>query len=341
MSNNALISPGYYSGTSFEVILDNAHVVIESDNLDIDIIAAPVQDNLLNPDQLDDNGYFKSQSEALLHASNAVTEYDGMLFLDFFNPGLEMVAYSAEKVGKNLKIASLMHGGSFVNGDLLTSDWLARAEMTWLEINDRIYVPSEYAYSQLPDAFRKKAVVESWGVDSIPPALRTTENRSGGVLFPHRLSMDKGMENFIVIAAALPEVTFTATSPSSAAVSEELRSALQQVPNIELLHFKDRADLHAFMGSSAIVLSCAEQELFGFSVAEAVLNGCTPVLPRGQSYPELYPAAKFYMGNEAAVSTIEDVLNTYSTDAANRYAEIIKGHSIRPLLIDFISLHTS
>lgn len=50
----------------------------------------------------------------------------------------------------------------------------------------------------------------------------------------------------------------------------------------------DRADYEAWLDRADIVVSCAEQEYFGISVAEAIHAGCYPVLPRRQVYPHLY-----------------------------------------------------
>ncbi len=49
-----------------------------------------------------------------------------------------------------------------------------------------------------------------------------------------------------------------------------------------------RADYDALLERADIVVSCAAQEYFGISVAEAVHAGCYAVLPRDQVYPSMY-----------------------------------------------------
>ncbi|HPF69530.1 MAG TPA: DUF3524 domain-containing protein [Candidatus Krumholzibacteria bacterium] len=49
-----------------------------------------------------------------------------------------------------------------------------------------------------------------------------------------------------------------------------------------------RADYDALLARADVVVSCAAQEYFGISVAEAVHAGAYPVLPRAQVYPSLY-----------------------------------------------------
>jgi len=53
-------------------------------------------------------------------------------------------------------------------------------------------------------------------------------------------------------------------------------------------HVPGRDAYDRILETSDIVVSCAAQEYFGISVAEAVQAGCYPVLPREQVYPSLY-----------------------------------------------------
>jgi len=61
-----------------------------------------------------------------------------------------------------------------------------------------------------------------------------------------------------------------------------------------------------------IVVSCANQEYFGISVAEAIHAGCYPVLPREQVYPSMYGTRcrgrHFYDGEDELVALLGDLL---------------------------------
>lgn len=50
----------------------------------------------------------------------------------------------------------------------------------------------------------------------------------------------------------------------------------------------ERRTYEAWLAAADIVVSCAAQEYFGISVAEAIHAGAYAVLPRGQVYPSLY-----------------------------------------------------
>lgn len=74
-----------------------------------------------------------------------------------------------------------------------------------------------------------------------------------------------------------------------------------------------RADYERLLSRADIVVSCAEHEYFGISVAEAIHAGCYPVLPRAQSYPSLYGTRcrgrHFYEGREELIALLRDLLS--------------------------------
>jgi glycosyltransferase involved in cell wall biosynthesis len=77
-------------------------------------------------------------------------------------------------------------------------------------------------------------------------------------------------------------------------------------------HVEDRARYEALLDQADIVVSCAEQEYFGISVAEAVHAGCYPVLPRRQVYPSLYGTRcrgrHFYTTEDELVDLLADLI---------------------------------
>jgi len=75
---------------------------------------------------------------------------------------------------------------------------------------------------------------------------------------------------------------------------------------------EDRGRYETWLAAGDVVVSCAEQEYFGISVAEAVHAGCYPVLPRRQVYPSLYgPFCKgrhFYDDDDDLVALLADLI---------------------------------
>lgn len=74
----------------------------------------------------------------------------------------------------------------------------------------------------------------------------------------------------------------------------------------------DRAAYDAWLGRADLVVSCAAQEYFGISVAEAVHAGAYAVLPREQVYPSLYGqrcrGRHFYEGEAGLLDLLRRLL---------------------------------
>jgi len=113
------------------------------------------------------------------------------------------------------------------------------------------------------------------------------------ILWNHRWEFDKRPDLF---AAALTELQaeghdFNVLLLGDARGHDDLRARLSDRLGRRCLHcgfVTDRAEYDAWLARADIVVSCAEQEYFGISVAEAIHAGAYPVLPRRQVYPSLY-----------------------------------------------------
>lgn len=73
-----------------------------------------------------------------------------------------------------------------------------------------------------------------------------------------------------------------------------------------------RADYIKCLEQADIVVSCAAQEYFGISVAEAIHAGCYPVLPSEQVYPSLYGncnGAHFYDNEDGLVRLLQELIS--------------------------------
>lgn len=333
----AFLAPVYYKGTSFERICTAIEYAINTREMPIDSIILHSATNNLPPDKFDDEVYYKSQLELINFIINNIDNYDRLLFLDFFNPGIDIVRYYTEQFNKKIKLAALVHGGTFYEGDLQSSEWISGFEQAWSGLYDRLYVPSQYAYNLLPSTMSKAARVTPWALDGVALDVSTPTNQHKyDVVFPHRLSSDKGINDLLHIASQLPHVTFVITSPSGI-ISEEFKASIKEMNNIQVLNCLENKDCFKVFAQSRIVLSCAKQELYGYSVAEAVLSGCYPVLPNDQCYPEYYPKDALYNSLADAVKMIKGLLKE-TEPCADSPRSIIEKHSFSTLLDDFLRL---
>jgi glycosyltransferase involved in cell wall biosynthesis len=132
-------------------------------------------------------------------------------------------------------------------------------------------------------------------------------NRSGGgrsaggpvVLWPHRWEPDKDPAAFasalarldrsgaafgLILAGEDPPGGSTFARRSRRVVAERFGDRIVADGPFRRSRYLE------LLGRADVVVSCANQELFGVAVVEAVAAGCVPVLPDGLSYPEVIPA---------------------------------------------------
>lgn len=72
---------------------------------------------------------------------------------------------------------------------------------------------------------------------------------------------------------------------------------------------QDPADYNAALGAADVIVSTADHEFFGLSVAEAIAAGAFPILPRRLSYPELLESVRSECADEFFYDgSIEDLI---------------------------------
>ena len=114
------------------------------------------------------------------------------------------------------------------------------------------------------------------------------------VVWPHRWEHDKGPDELLEIADRCSETLdlrwtilgwqYPETPPALAEFKGRFAARID--------HFgyePDRQRYWEHLARADWVLSTARHEYFGIAVAEALLAGCLPWLPRRLSYPELLP----------------------------------------------------
>jgi len=303
---NIIVLPKYYSGTAFEEIVEHMVVAVKHMSIPIHFIGPtkPIKNNLPGL-LLDDERYTRFQLKLISHLIN-LKEPTKILFLDFFNPGLDILRYHHEQKGIHAKYGALLHGGTFFDDDIYSMPWLRGFESAWAEIYDVVYVASNYAKRKLPSRIYNKAKVLPWGLDSFKK-INHFKNKKYDVIFPHRLSPDKGVEDLIKIVKFLPMIKFTITSPQEYQTikSNLYYKELKKSNNVNFILGQNQIQHAHTLSQSNIVLSCAKQETFGYSVMKSVLYGCIPVLPKNQCYPEFFRKEYLYQTMPEAVNMIK------------------------------------
>src|SRR3954447_12138632 len=95
----------------------------------------------------------------------------------------------------------------------------------------------------------------------------------------------KGLRPFVLAAAALPDVRFEVVGRDVDGAAAELRAIAPA--NVELAGFVEQAELESRLRRAAAYVQASQHEGFGVSVAEAMLAGAIPVVPRAGARPEV------------------------------------------------------
>jgi len=309
---NVFFAPNANPWTSFFEILKSIELVASKENLEIDFITSASNKNTVHQNFLDSEAdvhwYYTNLWELLMNAE----WIDKILVLDFFTPWLDILKYLLEIKQKKVKLWALLHWWSFLEGDLYRWEWLVQAEKTWGIIYDVIYVPSQYLFEQLPRELKKKAKVFPRGIDYFYDkylnASIEVKHKEIDVIFPHRLSSDKGVSDFIEIVKSLPDVKFAITSFNEIEDNEDIKT-LQQLKNCSYFIGQDDDQHLQTLQKSKIVLSCAYQENFWYSVVKSVLVWAIPIVPQRLVYPEFFSKDFCYQWVVDAIKKIRYFLN--------------------------------
>lgn len=292
-------------GTSFQDIVDGMFLAVREMASDIEIIGniTPLE-NTISGELLDDQNYIDGQL-SLLKSLIQEGPVSKILFLDFFNPGMDLLKYYHEQQEIVCEYGSLLHGGSFLDDDLYSFDWMKQFESGWFGLYDKIYTPSQLLARAVPDLFQEKISIYPWGLDGVNISSDVAP-KDADVVFPHRLNADKGIEDFIDIVSRMNDLEFVVTSPQKEMVIKHNKyyKELIRYKNVRFVLGQSEKEHIKTLTSAKIVLSCAKQENFGYGIMKAVSSGCIPVLPDRLCYPEYFEDLFLYGDLDEAMNKI-------------------------------------
>lgn len=339
-SPNVIVIPPHYRGTSFDEMTRALSISARGSGLPIDLIGQtePLTNDLTG-ELLDDERYIQGQIAVIAEITRRKNAAK-ILFLDFFNPGLDILRYAHLQRNTESKYGSILSGGSFLKDDLYSFDWLRSYELAWAHTYDSIYTPSPHIASHLPEPLKAKTKFLPHGMDAFTPVV--SDEKKYDVVFPHRLNSDKGVDDLIKIAKGLNDASIAVPVPHGSELNDKNRyhDSLSELGNVTLLNAQNDSEHAKTLGSSKVVLSCAKQELFGYSVMKSVLSGCAPVLPNNQCYPHFFPKDFLYDSNAEAIDMIKrnlDETGLEKSPALEEIRERIRNFTFKDILKDFFS----
>jgi len=239
--------------------------------------------------------------------SDRVATTDKLLFADLWHHGIESIPYINALRGGALKIYGVFHAGSYDPYDLLafrnTEWWAEHFENMVCKITEKIFVGSEWSkrlLSSVRTVEEDKIVVTGLPLDC-KKILNTVKNvkRSNNikyVVFPHRIAPEKGIMNMIGTMEAVFEqsddirLMITSGKKNLRCRDPGINSRLQKFLKHEKVVVNtglSKKDYYKLLAKCHVIFSSAFQETFGYGTLEAILCGCTPVVPYNLSYPDI------------------------------------------------------
>lgn len=249
-----------------------------------------------------------------------VKDGDWFLFGDMFFPAIESIKYMAELQDIKIKIAGFNYAGRSDEFDFVRKldSWSDIAELTYHSVCDLVFVGSEFHKKNVVNYFNQpesKIIVTGyiWDVKEAYKLFPYKLEKEDFVIFPHRVSSEKGIDDLIEIANLMPNTKFIITSSSSNDINIDLPK------NIEYINKLSKKEYYSYMSRAKYYLSTAYQETFGYTLREALMYGCIIAVPNRVCYPEMIPESNLFNDNKEVERIFnegyimkEEIVNMYS-----------------------------
>ena len=306
------------------------------------IYASRIRTDIRNGVFLDysDTNFFKMgqlQEVARLFDARGIKNGDIFFVEDLWFPGLQSIKYMAMLYNIDVKIAGIMHAGSWTDSDIVAKmrPWARPFEESIFKMCDVVFVGSQFHKQDIQQKFRftDEVFIEATGLPFSPEFINKTAKiapyalrSSKEVIFPFRPHLEKGIKEFNDLVEMFAPKGFTFILPTfrdklefddAREKERTMEWAAQEFVRLEMNVSKAR--LYSLMRGAGIVFSAAQQENYGYAVLEAVYLGCTPVLPNRLSYKEFFEEKYRYNSMSEAFGLVEKYAK--DPDSCSRVAE--------------------
>ena len=219
--------------------------------------------------------------------------------------------------GPAFKISGIFHAGSYDPWDFLaragTRIWAQDYESSIIKGVDHICVGTRFSKDLLLKGAHyvpeDKVHITGLPLDiNTIYGSRSEQGKTPTIIFPHRLSPEKGLGDMVEIADGVmdqyPLADLVITS------GRKLTQPPQEILNMrhsDKVIIRDeltKTEYYRLLSECTVALSTAKQETFGYSMLEATTLGCCPIVPNRLSYVDIYPRKFRYSDNDMAVKKI-------------------------------------
>ena len=263
-------------------------------------------------------------------AAGEVRDGDVFLFLDGWNPCVEMLAYMRDAGKHNIVIGGVFHAGTYDPQDFITQAgmgrWAEHAERAWSVIYDHMFVATQFHKKILATHCMDTSKIHVTGMTLFPAQWEQHwapwQQRPRRVVFPHRLAPEKGVELWHKL-----QMAYVAQFPDDPVEFVETGGLT-------------KAAYYARLGSCRVAFSAAKQETWGMSMQEAASLGCHCIVPNALAYPELFGQHQVYDPlNVDPITLAEHVQVFLNEDEPYRWPSEQWTMTI-PKIAEILSLHS-
>lgn len=250
-----------------------------------------------------------------LFEQGKINDGDVLVFDDLWYPGIEIVKYMADLLGKDIKIVGCLHGGTWVTGDY-THDikWASAYEAVIINIFDFIILATEHHHelicnSTIPLKGSIDCAITGYPVlwNEIRHKIKKEpEDRDNIIVYTQRIDEQKCsievFDSILKLWEHRQDFDFVMTSSTTKSlrlngVHELKLSELKQVmgDSFKIKEGLNREEYFELLAKSKVFISLAEGETFGYSLVEAMTAGVTPIVCYGVTHEELLSHDQRYL----------------------------------------------
>ena len=235
------------------------------------------------------------QMVAELFYNGEIKDGDHFLVGDIFFPGIEMIKYMSELQGIEVKISGFNYAGRADKTDFVQQlgRWADHSERGYHEICENVFVGSLTHLTNIEKHFNPSCKIIPtgyvWSRDYVRSIFDKQVEKEDFIIFPHRLSSEKGIDELIEYANQNPDKKIVVTSSGN-------KREISLPANIEYVYGLSKAEYYEIMAKAKYYLSFAYQETFGYTLQEAIHFGCEIAVPNRACYAEFVPAKCLFEG---------------------------------------------
>lgn len=248
--------------------------------------------------------------------SGDIKNGDKILIFDIWFPGIEAIRYYTDLAKVTVEIYGINHAGRCEITDFIreAGDWADPAELAFLKCCDKILVASKTIKDYMVKYWKGKIdetkiipfcypwdaedVKTSYDEFSDKVAKELKQATGGYIIFPHRISFDKGISDLYYIADKI-------NMPVVVTSSGNFKLPFKH-PNITMISGIKKSTYYSYLKNASLYLSTALGEFFGYTLHEAEAFDI-PILTRDAAvYREFVPHTNRYKDVHDAIKIINE-----------------------------------